>query len=184
VLIQRPFIFLRHGATDWLRERRVQGKSDVRLNARGIEQAKAVRDMLRGRAIGTICTSPLTRALETAEIVNALLRRPVAVIDELKECNLGSLEGQIGPERPPHWLRHVEVPGAETYDTFIMRALAGINKALAHPGPVLIVAHGGVYWAVQIYADLDRAENISSCVPVLHEPPRSPIDRWTARLLN
>jgi probable phosphoglycerate mutase len=92
--------------------------------------------------------------------------------------------GEISGEHAPHWLKDASVPGAEPYDAFIVRALAGINEALAHPGAVLIVAHGGVYWAVQIHADLDKAGNIRSCMPVLHRPPTSKTTRRTATSID
>ena len=64
----KRIIFIRPGETDWNRERRVQGQVNVPLNARGLTQARRAGEMLRGKGIQTICTSPLDRALISAEI--------------------------------------------------------------------------------------------------------------------
>jgi broad specificity phosphatase PhoE len=175
----RPFIFLRHGETDWVRENRVQGQSDTLLNAKGIEQARHARGRLRSSQINTICCSPLLRARMTAEIINEAFDLPIVIIEELKECYLGSLEGQVSKSLAPHWLKDRPVPDGESYDGFIARALVGINRALEHDGPVLIVSHGGVYWTVQAHADLDKTSNVPTCSPILHEPPSYQRGRWT-----
>jgi uncharacterized phosphatase len=78
MLTPRPFIFLRHGETDWVRENRVQGQSDTMLNARGIEQAHGARERLRSTTINTICCSPLLRARMTADIINESLHLPLS----------------------------------------------------------------------------------------------------------
>lgn len=62
MLTASAFYYLRHGETDWNLARRIQGCSDIALNARGVAQAEAARDALRGCTIATICVSPLARA--------------------------------------------------------------------------------------------------------------------------
>lgn len=181
MLAETCFYYLRHGETDWNLAHRLQGHSDTRLNATGIAQARAAIGPLSGCGIVTICTSPLARARETAEIVNAELRRPLVVIDDLKECGYGVQEGTTrgsGDWFQP-W-RHGEATpdGAEPFETFIARALAGLNAALAHPGPVLIVSHAGVYWAIQRYARLDPAALLLNAVAVRHDPPCVDVPGW------
>jgi probable phosphoglycerate mutase len=154
MLAERCFYFLRHGETDWNRDHRAQGHSDIPLNETGIAQAHDAKMRLAGCAIGTVCCSPLSRARETAEIVNQALRRPLVVIDALKECGLGAAEGSPRGSWFADWRGGVTPEGAESYEGFIARALVGINTALAQPGPVLIVAHAGIYWAVQRHGRL------------------------------
>jgi broad specificity phosphatase PhoE len=172
MLVETPFFYLRHGETDWNREHRAQGHSDIPLNATGIAQARAAIAPLLGCGIATICTSPLARARMTAEIVNQQLRRPLVVIEALKECGLGVQEGARRGDWFQAWQRGQTPAGAEPYEGFIARALAGINQALAQPGPVLIVAHAGVYWAVQRHAGLDPDARLPNGCPVRHDPPR------------
>jgi len=185
MLTPMPFVFLRHGETDWNRERRVQGQVDVPLNSRGIAQAHDARERLRGRTIATICSSPLARAHETARIVNEVLRRPLVLVDELMECNLSGWQGVVGGSWHDDWVGGAVPPGGgESYEGFLSRSLAGINKALAHPGPVLIVAHGGVYWAVQRHATCEDKYDIPNGIPVHHDPPRDLQAIWRTRVLE
>jgi broad specificity phosphatase PhoE len=179
-----PFIFLRHGETDWNREHRLQGQVDVPLNSRGIAQAHDAKERLRGRTIATICSSPLGRAHETARIVNEVLRRPLVLIDELMECNLTGWQGVVGGDWYEAWVGGAVPAGGESYEAFLDRSLAGINKALAHPGPVLIVAHGGVYWAVQRHATYDDERYFPNGVPVHHDPPSRERPTWLTRVLE
>lgn len=184
MLTPTPFIFLRHGETDWNREHRLQGQVDVPLNSRGIAQAHDAKERLRGSAIATVCSSPLARAHETARIVNEVLQRPLVFIDELMECNLSGWQGAVGGAWYDDWIGGAVPPGGESYGRFLDRSLAGINKALAHPGPVLIVAHGGVYWAVQRHATYDDEHDIPNGIPVHHDPPSGEQRTWRTKVLE
>jgi probable phosphoglycerate mutase len=188
-LLQRPFYYLRHGETDWNRERRIQGCSDIALNRRGIAQAEAAREALRGAAIATICASPLSRALETARIVNQALDRPIVVLEALRECSFGPYEGLVDAAWFTAWRAGAQTPGVESYAAFLDRALEAVNQALDHPGPVLIVGHGGVYWAVQHHGGLDPAapagaRTLANGVPVRHEPPCDAVPLWRTHPLG
>ena len=169
---QRPFTFLRHGESVYNRAGRIQGGRDVALSERGLAQAETARHALKDAVIGTVCASPLARALETARIVNRAHRRPLVVIDDLAECGLGALEGEHVPFATwyPRWRAGGWPKGAEGYEDFLARALRGVLAALGHPGPVLIVAHGGVYWSVQRALGLAEGAVIGNAVPITHEP--------------
>ena len=175
-----PFYYLRHGETDWNLQRRMQGRSDVPLNETGIAQAHAAKSLLTGLAIQTVCTSPLARARDTAEIINQALGCPVVTIDDLAECSFGDYEGKIYGDWVAAWRSGETLPGAEPYDAFLARSVAGINRARTHEGPVLIVAHGGVYWAVQRHGRIDADGSIPNGVPVRHEPPTDGFPGWKA----
>jgi 2,3-bisphosphoglycerate-dependent phosphoglycerate mutase len=183
-LTETPFYYLRHGETDWNRAHRAQGHNDIPLNATGVAQAHAAQAPLTLCAIATICTSPLARARRTAEIVNERLRRPLVVIDALKECALGVGEGQVRGDWFQAWQRGEPVEGAEPYEAFIARALGGINQALVQPGPVLIVAHAGVYWAVQRHGRLDPRALLPNGCPVRHDPPTPTCPGWITTVID
>ncbi|RTM05148.1 MAG: histidine phosphatase family protein [Bradyrhizobiaceae bacterium] len=89
----RSFYGLRHGATDWNREGRFQGRTDNPLNEDGLRQAHEAVDMLRGTGISRIVASPLARAARTAEIIAAAISVPLAIDDGIIEFDFGSLEG-------------------------------------------------------------------------------------------
>ena len=77
MLTEVPFYFLRHGETDWNRDRRAQGQIDIPLNATGIAQAKAAAEVVRGLGLRTICASPLSRAYETARFASEASGVPI-----------------------------------------------------------------------------------------------------------
>jgi probable phosphoglycerate mutase len=119
----------------------------------------------------------------TARIVNEVLHCPLVLIDELMECNLSAWQGAVGGARYDDWAGGAVPPGGEYYPAFLARSLAGITKALAHPGPVLIVAHGGVYWAVQRHATYDE-HDVPNGVPVHHNPPNGERTTWRTSVLE
>jgi probable phosphoglycerate mutase len=177
-LLRQTFYFLRHGETDWNRIGLVQGQVNTPLNGAGLAQARAAAQLLAGAGIGTICTSPLERARLTADIIAAGLHVPVRVIDNLRECGFGAREGHPKGSWYEAW-RGGETPkGAERFAAFMERALDGLNEALDCPGPVLIVAHGGVYWAIERFAGIARRERIPNGVPLFHAPPPKPLLPW------
>ena len=90
----RSFICLRHGVTDWNQQGLFQGRTDIALNDEGIAQAHAAARRLQGVAFEHIVSSPLIRAVKTAEIVAHATHKPLLVDAELIECDFGSLEGK------------------------------------------------------------------------------------------
>jgi 2,3-bisphosphoglycerate-dependent phosphoglycerate mutase len=85
--------FVRHGQTQFNKERRSTGWTDIPLIEEGIEQAKSsLIDIPRHLSI--IYSSDLLRCKQTTEIINETLGLPVIYDARLKERNLGSLEGR------------------------------------------------------------------------------------------
>jgi broad specificity phosphatase PhoE len=91
---QRSFICLRHGATDWNRQGLFQGRTDNPLNADGIAQAHQAAAKLRTIELAHVVSSPLRRAVQTAEIIAAIAARTVTLDHDLIELDFGSFEGQ------------------------------------------------------------------------------------------
>lgn len=181
MLTPTEFYFLRHGETDWNLQGLAQGQTDVPLNDRGRAQARAAQTLTQHLPIKTICSSPLSRALETAEILQEALGCALEVIEDLRECSWGDCEGGSKGAWFQDWKLGVSnPPGAEPYAVFLKRALSGLNSALAYPGPVLIVAHGGVYWSVQKHAALGAEFDLPNAAPVRHEPPKDDFPWWQA----
>jgi broad specificity phosphatase PhoE len=67
-------------------------------------------------------------------------------------------------------LRDAERHGGEPFSVFVSRAVDGLNQALAHPGPVLVVAHGGIFCAVQARVRVDYDGDMTNGVPVRLDP--------------
>ena len=87
------FYVLRHGQTDWNVQARLQGSTDIPLNDTGRAQARVAADILDGLGITRIVASPLSRALETAQIVGAKLGLTPQTDVRLIERNFGLFEG-------------------------------------------------------------------------------------------
>ena len=138
--------FIRHGQTDWNRDDRMQGSSDIPLNDTGRAQALDAVEVLRHAAWDVVVSSPLSRARETAEIIaNALDVELGPSYPELVERDYGPLEGANATDcimRYPD----KDYPGAESLDSVAERGLAGLAHVAADfPGRnVVIVCHGTI----------------------------------------
>lgn len=145
---QRPqeVVLVRHGETEWSRDGKHTGRTDVPLTERGREQARAIADALRDRRFELALTSPLARALETCRLAGF---GDVAVVrDELREWDYGAHEGRttadIRKERPGWTLWRDGVPEGEAIAEIsarVDRVLADVRRV---PGDVVVFAHGHV----------------------------------------
>ena len=87
-------ILVRHGETHWNKERRIQGgDSDIKLNDTGLEQARKLASFLANEPIIAIRSSPMQRAIATAQAIASYHQVPVEVDQGLKELRVGDLEG-------------------------------------------------------------------------------------------
>ncbi len=184
MLPHQPFYFLRHGETDWNKVRRLQGLTDVPLNARGEEQAERARIIAAGLGLKSIAVSSLSRARRTAEIVNRDLGLLMTHYDSLREFDVGPYEGSTDGSWLERWFADGAVEGPESFGDFRRRVLSGMIEALTLEHPVLIVAHGGVFWALQRllgFAELTHAPN---AVVARFEPPAVPGGAWQITMLG
>jgi probable phosphoglycerate mutase len=157
-----------------------QGQLDIPLNTTGLEQAGTARAILAKLPIATICCSPLSRARRTAEIINEALNCPLAIIDGLMECSFGNLEGQAFTGNTYREIHDEALSlGAEPLDAFVERVAGAIEEALSHPGPVLIVSHGGAFWAIGQRFSLGTDEIIANATPVRFDPSGEEANRWS-----
>ena len=181
----KPFYFMRHGETEWNQQSLIQGCTDISLNEKGIEQAHLAAQKLKNIPIDNIISSPLQRALKTAEIAGQALGKPITIIDTLKNGCYGSIEGKSKHEHREAytgWRTGYKIEHAEHYHCFTKRVFAGFQEALQYPGLTLIIAHGGVYWPIQDMLNLN-ASTIPNATPVLHLPPSQGQDTWIIKEL-
>jgi probable phosphoglycerate mutase len=146
-------VFLaRHAQTQWNLERRRQGLLDSPLTEAGIAQARRHAELLQGRDIDAVFTSPLGRAIQTARIIAEPLRLRVEVVTELAELDHGAFSGlvdeQIDARFPGARARRAadkyewRFPGGESYadaDARVARALQRIGRRPARRP--LLVSH-------------------------------------------
>jgi uncharacterized phosphatase len=138
---------VRHGETDWNRQHRIQGSTDIPLNDTGRAQAEAAGRLLARRPATAVYASPLSRAFETAEIIASAVGLPApAPAPALVERRYGAAEGLTGDEIDRRYPGEAEVPGRETRDAVALRVIPAIVAiAERHPGEsIVIVSHGGV----------------------------------------
>lgn len=181
MIAQTPFYYVRHGQTDWNLTRKLQGNSDIPLNETGVEQAYRAKQVLGNINIATICTSPLQRAVTTAQIINEDKNCPIIEIDGLRECDFGPHEGTQSYDWLSDWLdgNTTTTPcEVEPWDAFLARTRAAINMAVANPGPVLIVAHGGVFAPIKQVIAPENRGHLQNGVPVHLQPPAYGTGQW------
>lgn len=159
-MLSRSFYFIRHGQTDWNAASRVQGSTDIPLNSTGCAQAIHAARAVSKQPIDLIVSSDLCRAVETANLINLGLGYDVLIEPRIREKNFGSLEGKTLAEidaleqiidqdtsRPMQSNGKRQPEGAEFYDDFVTRVLAGVEAHLVkNPGKnILFVSHGAVF---------------------------------------
>jgi len=180
----RDFYFIRHGETDWNLAHRGMGQKNIPLNPRGLEQAHEAARILAKVSIETVCYSPLDRAKDTAKIIAANRNCSLVEVPDLTECCWGDREGDLKGKWIDDWIAGANINGAELYSDFLQRSLRGIIKALAHKGPVLVVSHGGVFWAVQQFAQLGQRFDLRNGVPIFLRAPLKAGMPWSASELE
>lgn len=147
----RSILVIRHGETDWNRDRRVMGSEPVELNAEGRDQCERAGSLLAAFGVTRIVTSPLVRAVETAEILARALSVDVTSDPDLEEVRFGRWQGLTYDEirgEPEYRAFMVDplanrTPGGETIRDVQQRGLAGLGRV--EPGEnVLFVSHGDI----------------------------------------
>jgi broad specificity phosphatase PhoE len=151
--VATTILLVRHGETDWNRERRFQGQADIPLNETGREQARRLAETFGGEPFSAVYTSPLLRARETAEIIALPRGLPVEPEEALLEIDVGSWAGLTTADVEARFAEGYRVwkewrsgwENGESYDELGRRVVAGLVRIAAeHPdGTVLAVTHGG-----------------------------------------
>jgi broad specificity phosphatase PhoE len=154
-------ILVRHGETEWNRVRRIQGSgSDTPLSDIGIRQAIAVALRLKNEKIDAIYSSPLHRAMHTAQAISHYHQLEVISLPSLTEIDVGELEGVLSSEMKVRFDEFIcrngddqtlgKLAGGEAVCDVQKRAWdAVLSIAGKHPeGTVVIVTHYFVIAAI------------------------------------
>lgn len=153
-------LLIRHGETEWNRDRRIQGHTDIELSDTGREQARRLALRLAREPVHALYSSDLLRAHQTADPLAAALGITVHATPLLREVGFGAWEGLTVSEVEAGWpveyaawredsVRH-RAPDGERIEELQTRAMACVTEILAaHPGQtVALVAHGGSVKAI------------------------------------
>lgn len=153
---------MRHGETDWNRERRWQAQLDLPLNQTGRDQAVTLAGLVARLPLAAVYSSDLDRAMETARVITAAFPRAIPLHPEprFREFDAGILAGHTLDELrvlyPDWWAEdardpvHTRCPGGETFVELQARVVAAVKDIAArHPDEsVGIVGHGGSIRAI------------------------------------
>lgn len=154
--------FIRHGETDFNAEMRFQGHLDIPLNQKGISQANQALEKSKEFHFDIIYHSPLSRAKQTAEIINTFHNVPMIADDRLKEIFMGSLQGKVPKTFPEEEQKlaftHPEHFGGESHEEFCLRIKSFLDEIKDSKQNILIVSHGGVFRA--IYKIINELEDL------------------------
>ena len=161
---------VRHGQTEFNRERRIQGHVDSPLTDLGVRQARAVgrllRDLIGDPAVWRIVSSPLGRAHTTAQIIASVLKGPeIELDDRLKEMSWGAKDGRLRAELEAEtpetfgrtgWAFDASV--GESYETVAARVGDWLASLAPEPERRIIAVSHGISGRVLrgLYANLDR----------------------------
>ena len=151
---ETTLIVIRHGETEWNREKRMQGTTDTQLSDVGRSQAQALGRRLAARSFRALYSSDLSRARDTARAIAEHAGAEIVTDPRLQERRFGIFEGLIAAEiiarypeeharfssRDPDY----EVPGGESARSFTRRCLGCLAEiADRHRGgDVVVVTHG------------------------------------------
>jgi probable phosphoglycerate mutase len=145
-------LLLRHGQTPLSIEKRFSGIGDPELTEAGLAQAAAAAERLRHSAATAVVTSPLRRAVQTAEAVADVLGLEIEVEEGLRETDFGDWEGYTFGEVKKRWSAELDAwlastavapPFGESFDATATRVRQARDRVLARHGgeTVVLVSH-------------------------------------------
>lgn len=149
----RRVILVRHGETDWNKEKRIQGgSSDPPLNETGRQQAEGLARRLEQEPIEAIYSSPLKRSLDTATAIARRHQLEVVAEPSLREIEAGTLEGVLAGSLKKRLSQLLTADtgsdglskpsGGESLADVQRRAWGTIQRlSQKHPGGLVVVSH-------------------------------------------
>jgi probable phosphoglycerate mutase len=149
-------IAIRHGETDWNAATRIQGHTDIALNANGVEQARQLGAALANEEIDAVYSSDLSRAADTAQAIATHHKLTVHTHTGLRERHFGYFEGltwaAIEAKHPKDALAwrsrdtHFAPAGGESLVALKARVVNTLNELAAKQigQHIVIAAHGGI----------------------------------------
>jgi probable phosphoglycerate mutase len=141
---ERQFYLIRHGETEWAREGRHTGRTDIPLTEMGRDQAGFLQPIFEDVTFEAILSSPLQRALETAKLAG--LGHRVELLDDLREFDYGDYEGittaQIRQKVPGWTVWSHGCPNGECAADVRQRADRIVVRLHQATGHVAIFSHG------------------------------------------
>jgi len=144
-------ILVRHGQTEWNRVERFRGRADVPLNETGLVQAEVTGKRISAEWLPmAVYSSPLSRAVKTAESIAGYFNLAVRVHTGLIDIDYGQWEGLTPDEVRERWPEMIDgwyntpafirIPGGETLPDVRARAMEAVNELVdCHGGQTVVV---------------------------------------------
>jgi probable phosphoglycerate mutase len=152
--VESTLVLVRHAATAWHAEGRVVGQHDLELDATGREQARGIADALAPLRVARVVSSPLRRALQTADALGARFGVAIDRDVRLTDLRVGDWEGRSPDElalRAEYWRFLADpmgapIPGGEPLGEARDRAIAALDDASRNvtEGSVVAVTHADI----------------------------------------
>lgn len=154
---------IRHGETNFNKNGKYLGRTDMSLNQTGIVQAKQLADKVSDLNIDIIYCSPLKRAIETAEFIKSEHRCEIFIDDHFIERSVGVYEGltkdEVKNKYPDLYVRNITrifneaPPNGETINEVIKRVFSGLDeiRKLNKFSNIMIITHAFVGKAINKY---------------------------------
>ncbi len=141
--MEQQVFLIRHGETEWSRDGRHTGRTDIPLTAEGRHRAQVIGRALEGRKF-SVWTSPLGRARETCRLAG--FGDVARVDDDLREWDYGIYEGRTTPDirrKTPDWSVWLSpIVNGESLEQVAERARRVIDRVLtAGGGDACLFAH-------------------------------------------
>jgi broad specificity phosphatase PhoE len=145
-------ILVRHGETQWNVQEVFRGRIDIELNETGLRQAELLAEYLSRLNIDAVYSSPLKRALNTAQAIASHHKLEVKISPGLLDFDFGKWQGLSHPEVKGRykklyvqWLENphlIRMPEGESLNGVRKRALGVVNEVVAkHEGTIVLVSH-------------------------------------------
>ena len=153
--------FVRHGETAHNRDGRLQGRVDLELSEKGLDQAARAAARFSDSKVDRIFTSPLRRALQTAAAIAEVCGAEIEIDDRLVELDYGEWDGrpldEIRPARASGWMSDPTFapPGGESLVAVMARVASFCGDRLGADDRVIAVSHvspikAAVAWALDV----------------------------------
>lgn len=137
--------FIRHGQTDYNKKNLWMGRANFPLNTTGLQQVHNSAKVLSKIDFAQIYSSPLLRAIQTAQCINEMQRsiKKIKMLDELSERDFGLFEGAIKTQE--NRTKIETSPSVEAINEITERVAVAMEVISKSAGDVLIVSHSNVY---------------------------------------
>ncbi len=167
----KKLFLARHGQSEFNLSKRITGQLNSPLTQEGVQQAQILASFLQDEPLSAVYSSPLDRAIDTAQPTADLHSLPIIIRDALREIHCGFLQGRFRDGRDAetwqlwqdriHHGEHHRLAGGESFHELQIRVMKCVRQLLddEQGGTVLLVAHRNPIRAILGAIGLSPAAN-------------------------